>query len=73
MRSAVAAPAPKHVDVVADYRMAMQAAGRKTGRSTMQAARTFCAKVERAGGWEQMSRARASSTPSERPARSHRG
>jgi site-specific recombinase XerD len=58
MRSAVAAPAPKHVDVVADYRMAMQAAGRKTGRSTMQAARTFCAKVERAGGWEQMSRAR---------------
>ncbi len=52
------ASASDQVDVVADYRAAMQAVGRKTGRSTMQAAWTFCAKVERAGGWEQMSRAR---------------
>lgn len=58
MTFAPLAPAPAHVDVVADYRAAMQATGRKAGRSTMQAARTFCAKVERAGGWEQMSRAR---------------
>ncbi len=35
----------------------MRSAGRKTGRSTMQAARTFCTKLERAGGWAQMSRA----------------
>ena len=47
-----------HVDLVADYYAAMRAAGRKTGRSTMQAARTFCAKLARAGGWHQMSRAR---------------
>lgn len=47
-----------HVDLVADYYAAMRAAGRSTGRSTMQAARTFCAKLERASGWEQMSSAR---------------
>jgi integrase/recombinase XerD len=47
-----------HVDLVASYETAMRAAGHKTGRSTMQAAGTFCAKLERAGGWEQMSRAR---------------
>ncbi len=45
-------------NLVAGYEMAMRAAGRKTGRSTMQAARSFCTKLERAGGWEQMSRAR---------------
>jgi integrase/recombinase XerD len=45
-------------DRVAAYQAAMAAAGRRTGRSTMQAARTFSAKLERAGGWEQMSRAR---------------
>jgi integrase/recombinase XerD len=49
---------PTDVDLVAGYEMAMWAAGRKTGRSTMQAARSFYAKLDRAGGWEQMSRAR---------------
>ena len=33
------------------YLHAMRAAGRKTGRSTSQAARSFCAKLDRAGGW----------------------
>src|ERR1700730_10538995 len=47
---------PAHVDAVAEYLAAMRAARRKTGRSTVQAARTFCAKLERAGGWEQLSR-----------------
>jgi integrase/recombinase XerD len=47
---------PVHVDVVAEYVVAMRAARRKTGRSTVQAARTFCTKLERAGGWEQFSR-----------------
>ena len=36
----------------------MRRSGRKTGQSTMQAARTFSAKLERAGGWDRMSRAR---------------
>ena len=45
-----------HVDAVAEYVAAMRTAPRKTGRSTAQAARTFCAKLERAGGWEQLSR-----------------
>lgn len=48
----------EHTDHVAAYRGAMTGAGRKTGRSTMSAARTFCAKLERAGGWDQISRAR---------------
>jgi integrase/recombinase XerD len=47
---------PAHVDAVAEYLAAMRTARRKTGRSTVQAARTFCAKLERAGGWEQLSR-----------------
>lgn len=47
---------PAHVDVVANYVAAMRGARRKTGRSTMQAARSFCAKLERGGGWEQLSR-----------------
>jgi integrase/recombinase XerD len=55
---AAVALAAEHIDRVAAYQAAMTAAGRKTGRSTMQAARTFCAKLERAGGWEQLSRAR---------------
>jgi integrase len=36
----------------------MQSIGKKTGRSTIQAAKTFCVKVERAGGFDQMSRVR---------------
>ena len=47
---------PAHVDVVANSVAAMRAARRKTGSSTVQAARSFCAKLERAGGWEQLSR-----------------
>jgi integrase/recombinase XerD len=34
---------------------ARAAAGQKSGRSTVQAARTFCARVERAGGFERLS------------------
>lgn len=47
-----------HVDLVAGYERSMRAAGRKTGHSTMQAARSFCAKLERAGGWNAMTRSR---------------
>jgi len=53
MPAAVALEAD-HVDLIADYAAAMRIAGRKTGRSTMMAARTFCAKLERAGGFEAM-------------------
>ena len=55
---AAVALAAEHVDRVAAYQATMRATGRKTGRSTMQAARTFSVKLERAGGWDQMSRAR---------------
>jgi site-specific recombinase XerD len=46
------------VDLVASYETAMRGAGLKTGRSTMGAARAFCSKLDRAGSWHQMSRAR---------------
>jgi integrase len=46
------------VDLVEAYVTAMQSIGKKTGRSTIQAAKTFCVKVERAGGFDQMSRVR---------------
>ena len=49
--SALAADKP---DLVALNQASMEAAGRKTGRSTMQAARTFSAKLQRAGGWGAM-------------------
>lgn len=55
---AAVALAAEHVDLVDSYEAAMRAAGRRTGRSTMQAARTLCAKLERAGGWDRMTRAR---------------
>lgn len=55
---AAVALAAEHIDRVSAYQEAMDAAGRKTGRSTMQAARTFSIKLERAGGWDQMSLAR---------------
>jgi integrase len=55
---AAVALADEHADRVTAYQASMATAGRKTGRSTMAAARTFSAKLERAGGWEQMSRAR---------------
>lgn len=54
---AAVALAAEHTDRVAAYRTAMSATGRKTGRSTMQAARTFSAKLERAGGWGRLGRA----------------
>lgn len=41
-------------DRVAQYVAAMQQAGRKTGRSTVNAARAFQAKLERSGGWQQI-------------------
>jgi site-specific recombinase XerD len=37
------------------YVAAMQRAGRQIGRSTVQAARSFSAKLERIGGWDHMS------------------
>ena len=40
---------------VEHYLIAMQQLGRKTGRSTTMAAKSFNAKRERAGGWEQLS------------------
>lgn len=40
---------------VEQYAAAMQHAGRRTGRSTVQAARSFCAKLERSGGWHGLS------------------
>jgi integrase/recombinase XerD len=46
------------VDVVDDYLSAMRSIGHKTGRSTVQAAKSFRAKVERAGGFDKMSQAR---------------
>ena len=36
------------------YVAALQRAGRQTGRSTVQAARSFSAKLERIGGWDHM-------------------
>jgi integrase/recombinase XerD len=45
------------VDLVDAYVAAMRSVGKKTGRSTVQAAKTFCAKTARAGGFEQLSQA----------------
>jgi integrase/recombinase XerD len=45
-------------DLVEAYLTAMRSAGRKTGKSTTQAARTFTAKITRAGGFGRMTRAR---------------
>jgi len=53
MPAAVALDA-RHVDLVGEYATAMRTVGRRTGRSTLQAARTFCARVERAGSFEAM-------------------
>ena len=39
------------------YLAAMKFAQRRTGRSTVQAAKAFCTKIERSGGWDHMSRA----------------
>jgi integrase/recombinase XerD len=42
-------------DVVDSYLAAMCQAGRRTGRSTVQAARTCQARISRAGGWDSLS------------------
>jgi site-specific recombinase XerD len=53
---AAVALADDDVDLVEAYVTAMQSVGKKTGRSTVQAAKTFCAKTARAGSFETMSR-----------------
>jgi integrase/recombinase XerD len=55
-------PAPVVLDVddaevVERYLAAMHGAGRRTGRSTTQTARTCQAKISRAGGWGELTRA----------------
>jgi len=47
-------------DLLEAYLSAMRGLDRKTGRSTTQAARSFCAKLERSGSWEQLSLAQQS-------------
>lgn len=55
---AAIALAASPVDLVDDYVTTLQRAGLRTGRSTVQAARSFCAKLQRSGGWSELSRAR---------------
>src|SRR5512132_3727798 len=58
---AALALAAEDVDLVADYVTTLQRAGLRTGRSTVQtvqAAKSFCAKLQRSGGWSELSRAR---------------
>lgn len=45
------------VDLVDAYVAAMQSVGKKTGRSTVRAAKTFCAKTARACGFEHLNQA----------------
>jgi len=42
-------------DLLEHYLHAMRGLGRKTGTSTTRAARTFCAKLDRAGSWDKLS------------------
>ena len=54
------APTLDHDDdavIVEDYLVAMRAADRQTGRSTIRAARSCQAKIRRAGGWGRLNRA----------------
>src|SRR3954447_8833493 len=51
---AALALAPVHRDQVDDYRAALQQLGKGAGRSTIQAARSFAAKLHRAGGWDRL-------------------
>ncbi len=53
MPAALALSAPS-ADRVACYVTALQQAGLRTGPSTVQAAKSFCARLDRAGGWEVM-------------------
>src|SRR4051794_13531499 len=41
-------------DQVVDYVAAIRRLGKGCGRSTIQAARSFAAKLQRAGGWERL-------------------
>ena len=47
-----------NVDLVADYITTLHDAGMRTGDSTVQAAKTFCSKLQRSGGWDALSQAR---------------
>jgi hypothetical protein len=44
----------EHGDQVDRFGAAMRGVGLTPGRSTEQAARTLCAKLERAGGWHRL-------------------
>ncbi len=55
--SAALAFADDGAAVVDSYLAAMRLAGRRTGRSTVQAARTCQARISRAGGWDRLSEA----------------
>ena len=57
MPASVALSASSDADLVERYITAMTAIGRRTGRSTVQAAKSFCAKAERAGGFDEMTQA----------------
>jgi integrase/recombinase XerD len=50
--------AGSHRGQVDDYVATLHRVGLRTGRSTVQAARSFCAKLERARGWAELSSAR---------------
>jgi hypothetical protein len=50
--------ADSQIDQVDRFVAALHAAGCTPWRSTTQAARTFCGRLQRAGGWAQLSRAR---------------
>ncbi len=56
MPTATVLAAP-HRNQVDDFVATLQGVGLRTGRSTVQAARSFCAKLERAGGWAELGRA----------------
>lgn len=49
---ALAAPS---IDLLEQFLTAMRGLNRKTGRSTTQAARSFCAKLDRSGSWTTLS------------------
>ena len=70
-------PAPLLLDdddaiVVERYLAAMQAADRRTGTSTTQAARTCQTRIRRAGGWNSLT-APSKLDAVRKAARSHRG
>ncbi|MBA3292349.1 MAG: tyrosine-type recombinase/integrase, partial [Geodermatophilaceae bacterium] len=54
MPAALALSAPS-TDLFEQYLTAMRGLNRKTGRSTAQAARSFCAKLDRSGEWTTLS------------------